>query len=96
MGEGEEVAGFHWLEALFFGLGFGINDNSPIAPLSIFVFVHCFLSTDFGPGKGDSGRNSRKLYFPADEVRRKRNFPTFPHQSTLLLTVLHFTQFSQV
>ena len=60
MGEGEEVAGFHWLEALFFGLGFGIIDNDPFAPLFIVVFVRCFLSTDFRPGKVDPGRNSRK------------------------------------
>ena len=29
-------------------------------------------------------RISRKLYFPADEVSRKRNFPTIPQTSTLL------------
>ena len=35
-------------------------------------------------GKGDPARISRKLYFPADEVSRKRNFPTIPQTSTLL------------
>ena len=32
----------------------------------------------------DTVRISRKLYFPADEVSRKRNFPTIPQTSTLL------------
>ena len=37
-----------------------------------------------GEKEVDTVRISRKLYFPADEVSRKRNFPTIPQTSTLL------------
>ena len=73
-------------------IGYLLYENAVCFGDNIFhcTVVEVFIcsSTLFGGFSGekevDKVRISRKLYFPADEVSRKRNFPTIPQTSTLL------------
>ena len=50
--DGGEIGGFHGFGVLFFGLGFGIIDKIPFAPLFIFVFVRSSPSNRVWVGQG--------------------------------------------
>ena len=72
--------------SLFFWSRFCFGENIfHCTVVEAFICSYTFLIRGFsGEKEVDTVRISRKLYFPADEVSRKRNFPTIPQTSTLL------------